>query len=259
MDATTQSGGTAYGSVTLNRPLISKTGTTSDEHNGLFIGAIPQYSLVVGIFTNVNKQQNLQMLGGGGAGGYWPAKIWNAFATTEFTNLPVQQLLTPQFSGAKWDLLGPVPKSKPTVNCMVHGHKKKISGKTCPTPNPTPTCQYRGDPTCNGNGNGNNPNPTPTCSYDNNGNYTCGGNNPNPTSTPTCQYPGDPTCGGGGSTPTSTPTCQYPGDPTCNGTNGAPTTATSTVGGAVLVLPGSLLLMEVSRRRKRKGRRSKAE
>ncbi|MGH3279340.1 MAG: transglycosylase domain-containing protein [Trebonia sp.] len=264
MDATTQPGGTAYGSVTLNRPLISKTGTTSDEHNGLFIGAIPQYSLVVGIFTNVNKQQNLTMLGGGGAGGYWPAKIWNAYATAEFSNLPVQQLLTPQFGGAKWDLLGPVPKSKPTVSCMVHGHKKKISGKTCPTPKPPTTCQHQGDPTCNGNGN--NPNPTPTCSYDNNGNYTCNGNGNNPNPTPTCSYDnnGNYTCNGNGNgngtTPTSTPTCQYQGDPTCNGNGpGGDATAAGTVGGGVLALPGSLLLMEVSRRRKRKNRRSRAE
>ncbi|HET9082551.1 MAG TPA: transglycosylase domain-containing protein [Trebonia sp.] len=242
MEATTLPGGTAYGSVTLNRPLISKTGTTNGEHNGFYIGAIPQYALAVGMFTNINGSNTLFQLGGGGVGGYWPARIWNAFATTEFNNLPVQQMLTPQFSGAKWNMLGPLPKATPVCTQTVHGHKVATHASGCPaaTPTPTPsttTCSNNqfGNPACTGTGNGK-------------GNGKGGGNasspTPTATATATCQFP---TC-----TPGQTPTSTSPA-PTKGSGNGG-----GTLGGT-LAVPGTLLMTEAARRRKRRNRRRKAE
>ena len=50
MEATTVYGTGTDAAVGLgDRPIIGKTGTTSDYLSGFFIGAIPQYALVVGI------------------------------------------------------------------------------------------------------------------------------------------------------------------------------------------------------------------
>ena len=73
------------------------------------MGAIPQYALVVGMFTSFqggNSLNNLSELGGGGLGGYWPAKIWNAFAQEEFANLPQVNFPSPVFTGANWNQVG---------------------------------------------------------------------------------------------------------------------------------------------------------
>jgi membrane peptidoglycan carboxypeptidase len=271
MDETTTVG-TAVGSVTLDRPLISKTGTTSDSHSGFFIGAIPQYAMVVGMFTSSqdsNSSDNLAELGGGGFGGYWPAKIWNTFATAEFNNLPVQNLPTAQFSGSTWNLLGPLPAKKPSVTCTVNGKRKKINAKTCPTPTPAPTptatCQYQGDPTCGPGGYQPTPNPTSSCSYDpSDGQFddcTSSGS-PDPSPSPTCSYDssdnqfddcsGDGNGNGGGGN----------GNGGGNGDSISATPLTSTgpaVAGGVLILPGTLLFTSVSRRRRRNKRARKAE
>ena len=73
--------------------------------SGFFIGAIPQYTLVVGMFVNQQDSSDtstdsLATLGGGGFGGYWPAKIWNTFAQAEFANLPPESFQNPDFTGA---------------------------------------------------------------------------------------------------------------------------------------------------------------
>ncbi len=103
MSMTTVNGtGTAAAVGLGNRPIIAKTGTTTNSHAGFFIGAIPQYSLVVGMFTEsqaADSPENLGVLTGGGFGGYWPAKIWNTFAQAEFASLPVQNFENPVFSG----------------------------------------------------------------------------------------------------------------------------------------------------------------
>ena len=39
------------------RPIIGKTGTTETAQSAFFLGAIPQYSLTIGMFTN---QQNVE-------------------------------------------------------------------------------------------------------------------------------------------------------------------------------------------------------
>ena len=83
-----------------NLPTGEEPSTTS-SHFGFFIGAIPQYSLVVGLFTRSqdgNSPESLVPLTGGGFGGYWPAKIWNTFAQAEFANLPKETFQSPVFT-----------------------------------------------------------------------------------------------------------------------------------------------------------------
>jgi membrane peptidoglycan carboxypeptidase len=285
MEATTFAGGTAYPSVTygLNTPgmVISKTGTTTGSQGGYFIGATTQYSLAVGMFTvdpSKVATENLSMLGGLGFGGYWPAKIWNAFASTEFAQSPQLFSTSPNTQGQQaWNLLGNVPKAakKPVCTEMFNGQKVSILTKGCPTPkSQNCTTDSKNNVVCgngidngnngngnNGNGNGNNGNGNngngnPTC---NPNDPTCSGNNPTPTST--CD-PTNQNCSGGN--PTST--CN-PNDPTCNGNGGgvnngsatptAPATqAGLTVGGGLMILPGSLLWTTVSRRRKKRAGRA---
>jgi membrane peptidoglycan carboxypeptidase len=275
MDETTTVG-TAEGSVTLDRPLISKTGTTSDSHSGFFIGAIPQYAMVVGMFTSsqdTNTSDNLAELGGGGFGGYWPAKIWNTFALAEFNQLPVENLPTPQFSGATWNLLGPLPKQKPTVSCTVDGKKVKISGKTCPAPTPTPTCSYTGEgkftPCVTASASAQ---PTPTCSYTGESQFQdCVTASASAQPTPTCSYTGESQyqdCVTASPSASASATCTPTGVVSgCDGTTTGTSHPTATgpqaglaVGGVLAVLPGSLLWVTVSQRRRRRRRRTgKAE
>jgi membrane peptidoglycan carboxypeptidase len=128
------------------RPVIAKTGTTTNNRTAFFIGAIPQYALTVGIYTQQQADcldkvlpkhlaqckkpnpQTLNNLGGnnqGGFGGYWPARIWNTFAQAEFAGLQQQSFLTPVFTGAKWVQVLPKPA------CGMNGAN--------PTATPTPT------------------------------------------------------------------------------------------------------------------------
>ena len=145
------------------RPIIAKTGTTNTAQSAFFIGAIPQESLAVGIFTNhqsglPNDPQTLNGLGGisQGFGGTWPALIWHTYAENMFAPLGVEQFEQPVFTGAKWNL---VP---PGLRNVAKPHKKKKNqnpGNGFPTPppgngNPNPYPTYSCDPTvvtCNPN------------------------------------------------------------------------------------------------------------
>ncbi len=160
---------TIYGTATNaamadGRPIIGKTGTTNNAQSAFFIGAIPQYSLAVGIFTN-KQTETLNGLGGqsqGGYGGTWPALIWHTFAEKEFAKLPIKQLPVPPFEGTKWVQAPPPP---------VQHHHKPVPNPT-PTPNPTPS-----------------PTPSPSCSQ------VFGQPCPSPTPTPGGPGPGPtPTC-----------------------------------------------------------------
>jgi membrane peptidoglycan carboxypeptidase len=162
------------------RPIIAKTGTTDNYHSAFFIGAIPQYSLSVGIFTQQqgNTTQTLAGLGGnvgGGFGGYWPAQIWHTFAESAFAQLPIQQFPAAQFSGSTWNMLSPgmmppPPKSSPKPThtqqaqpttqptAPAKGNPKKTPPTTGPSAAPTstaqPTCGPLTTPPCNGGGPG---------------------------------------------------------------------------------------------------------
>ncbi|MGI8446670.1 MAG: transglycosylase domain-containing protein, partial [Streptosporangiaceae bacterium] len=130
------------------RELIAKTGTTNLSQSAFFIGAIPQFSLAIGMFTNeqgcpasiagctaaANQESappaGLQTLYGvgnlPGYGGEWPATIWHAYAQKMFGSMKVESFPTPDFGGTAWNMLGPyTPKPKAAVT---------------PTPTPTATC-----------------------------------------------------------------------------------------------------------------------
>jgi len=276
--------GTAAATVTYGQQnlgmVIGKTGTTTDSKSGFFIGATTQYSLVIGMFVNnpnskANANNSLEMLGGGGFGGYWPAKIWNSFAEAQFSPAAQAFPTNPTGAGTAWDMLGKVPKAKPVCSKNVHGHKISVAGKGCPNPTPQQNCQQDsfGNQDCNGN----NPNPGNTCDPNNDPN--CFGQNPNPTST--CDPNNDPNCFGQNPTPTST--CDPNNDPNCFGQNPTPTdtgggggnggfsgnttntpTATTAqagvaVGSGLMILPASLVWTTVSRRQRRKKRAGRAE
>ena len=111
------------------RELIAKTGTTNLSQSAFFIGAIPQFSLAIGMFTNqqgcpssiagcaaaANSEgappPGLQTLWGvgnlPGYGGEWPATIWHAYAQKMFGSMTMQSFPTPDFGGTPWNLLGP--------------------------------------------------------------------------------------------------------------------------------------------------------
>ncbi|HLH82785.1 MAG TPA: transglycosylase domain-containing protein [Trebonia sp.] len=137
MEATTVDGTGTAASLGPDRPIIGKTGTTTNSKSAFFIGAIPQWTFVVGIFTqsqDPNSPETLTALGGGGFGGTWPANIWHTFMSQVTSNLPVEQFLTPVFTGEKWNQVGNLPPVK----------KKQQKKHQAPTPAPTPPGQGPG-------------------------------------------------------------------------------------------------------------------
>ena len=220
------------------RQIIAKTGTTSNYLSGFFIGAIPQYTLVVGMFVNqqdssVSSTDSLQALGGGGFGGYWPANIWNTFAQAEFAKLTPESFQSPQFSGALWNQIGPLPKAKapkktaPKCSVTVRGRTFPVAGKGCPTVTPTPT-PSSGFPT----------------------GFPTGTASPSP-SISISGFPSSTASSTATATPTATPT-GHGGGFTANTASGVK--AGMAVGGLLAVLlPGSLLWTTTSRRRRKRG------
>ena len=158
----------AQGQLDPNRPTIGKTGTTDQAQSAFFIGAIPQYSLAVGMFTNSQNElpggQTLnilpQLVGNqtGGYGGAWPTAIWRTYMNNEFATLPVDNFGTPDYVDfTKWNQVPPQPKKpkKPNQNqnqCPNGEHRIFgicVGGQNPVNPNPNPTA---------------NPTPTPTVS-----------------------------------------------------------------------------------------------
>jgi hypothetical protein len=179
---------------------------------------------------------SIDQLGGGGVGGYWPAKIWNTFAQAEFANLSVDNFQNPVFTGATWNMIGPLPKApkKPAPKCTVttRGKKFQIPGKGCPpvTPTATPTnTQPGGFPTFPGQS----PPATPTTSTT---------ASPTSTASSTATPTGLPTLPGGG----------HAGGNTAQTASGVK--AGLAAGGVLAaLLPGSLLWTTASRRRRKRG------
>ena len=159
------------------RPIIAKTGTTDDAQSAFFIGAIPQYALTVGIFTDSQSDKSPETLNnlggnvGGGFGGYWPARIWNTFAENEFASLSIQDFPTPQFSGSTWNMFGAgmlppaspsptqaaQPKTQPTA--PVTHPTQPANPFPAPTPTALPTCGPLTGKPCHGNGGNGGPQP----------------------------------------------------------------------------------------------------
>jgi membrane peptidoglycan carboxypeptidase len=184
----------ANGQLDPFRPTIGKTGTTDQAQSAFFIGAIPQYSFAVGMFTNSQNEvqggETLNVLSSingqlGGYGGAWPTTIWATYMQDEFAGLPVLQLPTPDYFGfTKWDQV-PVQ------------HKKPKPHPQNPNPNPgqCPPGQRREFGACI------NPNPVPS--------------NPNPIPTPTpAPTPTVPTPPFGGGTETAAAVLLAAEDPT---------------------------------------------
>ena len=168
------------------RPVIGKTGTLgngSQASEAWFVGAIPQYTMAVGLWTNTQAQNldNLPGLGNisGSYGGAWPAATWKAFMTAKFANLPVASLPTPNYAGfVRWvQALPKMAKKTPTCRLGQFQNCKCPQGNPlCTRPNPTPSCPQAqfGQP-CNGTS----PNPTPSC-----GQFGQPCNSPSPTASP---------------------------------------------------------------------------
>jgi membrane peptidoglycan carboxypeptidase len=159
----TQAGGTATSAALSDgREIIAKTGTTNLSQSAFFIGAIPQFSLAVGMFTNqqgcplkdgcggaANLEsapppgvRSLYGVGGlQGYGGQWPAAIWKTFADKVFLPMPIESFPTPDLGGTAWDLLPPAPvKPAPTPgrHCNNNGrHCHVLQFSTAPAPAPT--------------------------------------------------------------------------------------------------------------------------
>jgi membrane peptidoglycan carboxypeptidase len=220
------------------RPIIAKTGTTSSYLSAFFVGAIPQAALTVGIFTNEQGDQicnaqgkdckanteTLADLGGAsgqtGFGGYWPARIWHSFMQNVYGNSPVEDFLTPQFSGSAWDQM---PKAKST---------------TKPS--------HNGNGNGNGNGGGHHGNPIGQPSSNPSTGTATVPASPTATATPTATstcFAGFGNCGGGNGGGTG-------------GTSGNTSAGAAVGGGLLAVLPGSLLWNKISRRRKKRKRLS---
>jgi membrane peptidoglycan carboxypeptidase len=160
------------------RPIIAKTGTTDHAQSAFFIGAIPQYALTVGIFTENQSdktKESLNNLGGnvgGGFGGYWPARIWNTFAENEWASTPVQQFETPIFTGQTWNMFGadglpavtPTPTPSATQpaaqpSAPAQPSQPGFQPSTQPTANPQPSTGNNGGGSGDGGGGGNNGQP----------------------------------------------------------------------------------------------------
>ena len=139
------------------RPIIAKTGTTDSAQSAFFIGAIPQYALTVGIFTENQGNHTTETLNGlggnvgGGFGGYWPARIWRTFAEDQFAPLPIQQFPSPQFTGQTWNMFGPgmLPAPAPTTTQSAKLKDPRTAPVTRPTPPvPSPFPTVTAVPTC---------------------------------------------------------------------------------------------------------------
>jgi membrane peptidoglycan carboxypeptidase len=152
----------AQGQLDPNRPTIGKTGTTDVAQSAFFIGAIKQYSLAVGMFTNEQNESTApgtqtlnilpQLVGNqtGGYGGAWPTAIWRTYMNNEFSSLPIENFAPLDTAGfTKWDQV-PVQRKKP---------KKQNPN---PNQNQCPPGQHRIFGICVGGTNPVNPNPTPT-------------------------------------------------------------------------------------------------
>jgi membrane peptidoglycan carboxypeptidase len=176
--------GTAYPDAAWpGRQVIGKTGTTQTAQDAWFLGAVPQYSMSVALFTyeqDSSTGPNSQTLDHlpdlpnnttGGYGGAWPAKIWDTFMLNEFTNLPVVDFPTPDYTGmVKWNQVGVMPKK-------VKKTKPNPSPSTSTTPTPNPSCTpFPGHP-C-GPGGSTSPSPSPSIST------TPPGTTPTPSCTP---------------------------------------------------------------------------
>lgn len=177
--------GTGVPNAVWNRPMVAKTGTLgSGNHSAAawFIGAIPQYSMSVALYTEHPTKQfldGLPSVGGwtGGYGGAWPAHIWHTFMSTDLNNLPVKQLPPTNFSPPRFTKWVQAPRIQKKPKCGPgggfgggpgggngggngHGHGRHhfffaAFNRPCP-PSPSPSPPVSGSPP---------PSPSPSPSF----------------------------------------------------------------------------------------------
>ena len=119
------------------RPIIGKTGTTSNYRpaSSSARSRSTRWSSGCSPISRTPPRlpaHSLSELGGGGFGGYWPAKIWNTFAQAEFANLRPENFQNPEFTGAAWNQIGKIPKAKPkkptTAKCTAQDPRHDVPG-----------------------------------------------------------------------------------------------------------------------------------
>jgi membrane peptidoglycan carboxypeptidase len=158
--------GTAFDNVPFRRgDVIGKTGTLGVDEvasQAWFNGSTPdQDALSVALFTNDPASENLDDLPSingmpGSQGGGWPADIWNAFMTTEFSNEQAVPLF-PTTNGAPFvTWIQATTKKQCTLQQFMQGQ----SGQQCTCPKHGANCGFGNNP---GNNNGL-PSPGPTTS-----------------------------------------------------------------------------------------------
>jgi len=191
MSFDTTAGGTAAGlGLTNGQPIIAKTGTTNLSQSAFFMGATPKVAMAVGMFVShpgctlpASEQsyctstsaiafqppaglETLFGVGGlSGYGGQYPALIWHDFFMDRFNNQAIVPFPPVNQDGAKWNLMGQLPKPKQKTKpdqqggggdpgCG-HGHHRSGLGPCGHNPGPTPTVGPSSSPT---------PSPSPTSS-----------------------------------------------------------------------------------------------
>jgi membrane peptidoglycan carboxypeptidase len=211
--------------------IIAKTGTTNTAQSAFFIGAIPNYALAVGMFTNEQNgdvnSETLNNLGAladqeGGYGGTWPADIWHTFGVGVFNPLGIETFPAPVFTGQKWNELS--ASEQASLHKKAKPKKKQPASTATTAPPSTPGAL---------------PTPTQICPP---GQFTC------PSATPPSN--------GIDQTPTPTPTTTgfgfgglvTPGA----GRGSAGASAGAAVAGSAVALPLALFWV---RKRGRRGRR----
>ncbi len=205
--------GTAFANVPFRRgDVIGKTGTIGVDQvasQAWFNGSTPdQDSLSIALFTNdpgTENLDNLPYINGtqGSQGGGWPADIWNAFMTSEFSNEAAVPLF-PTTNGAPFvTWIQATTKKQPA--CSLQQFMQGQAGQQCTCPKHSVLCGFGNNG--GGGNNGGNPSPGPTSTPCTQGPPFGGGGNPCATLPPTG---GTPSTGasiliGGASSATGSP------------------------------------------------------
>jgi membrane peptidoglycan carboxypeptidase len=207
--------GTGVPNAVWDRPMIAKTGTLGNQDTAFaawFVGAIPQYSMSVGLFTDRPNDPNqvldvLPSIGSwtGGYGGAWPAHIWHTFMSENFSNLAVDQLPAQGYTGddpdfTKW-VMAPPPK------------KVKKKCKNQPGQGPGHHHHFFGNPNGSQGNCQTGPNPPPSSTPSPNPSQS---STPSPSPTPSSPTPTSPVI-----TPTGSPSPSQSQQPPPFGGNGA--------------------------------------
>ncbi|TQJ08392.1 membrane peptidoglycan carboxypeptidase [Lapillicoccus jejuensis] len=190
MQAVTEPGGTGVRASDLGRPVAGKTGTSESHKSVWFTGVVPQLSVSVGMYRDVNgTPQPLENIAGINelSGNSLPLSIWLQFMQAATQNLPVQGF--PQRAGIGDDKIATPTTTAPPVT-------QAPSTATTAPPSTTTTVP----PTTTSTTRTQQPTPTPTRTRT---------RTPGPTPTPSATST-TPAPAGGVAGPAATPTTPPP-------------------------------------------------